>query len=100
MSLFFIEFLEDKLEVFKVRGLALYLFKDKLKIPFKFFLGHINKSFKVTKIFLKQSFKLYSKQKIYLVSVFILVEIKANILSKKKKINKVCFDLVVPLISK
>lgn len=54
---FFINLLEDKLEIFKVKDLVLYLFKLELKVLFDFILGYVSKSFIVIKIFLKKTFK-------------------------------------------
>ena len=50
-SSFLIKFLENILEVFKVRNLVLQLFLLKLKVIFNFAQGCVNKNLGVTKIF-------------------------------------------------
>ena len=78
------KFLKNRLKVFKVKDLVLYLFLLKLKVIFDFTLGHINKRFKVTKTFLEKSFELTLEQMFYLTLIFILVSIEANLVIKKK----------------
>ena len=51
-----IKFLENGLDIFKLRGLVLHFFLLKLRVTFDFALGHVNKNSGVTKILLKKSF--------------------------------------------
>ena len=53
-----IEFLENRLEVFKVRDPVLHLFLQKLRVTFDSALGRVDKSSGVTKILLKKSFEI------------------------------------------
>ena len=53
-SSLFINFSENRLEVFKVRDAVLYLFLLKLRITFDSAPGRINESSRVTKILLKK----------------------------------------------
>ena len=53
-----IEFLENGLEVFKVRDPVLHLFLLKLKVTFDSALGRVDKSSGVIKILLKKSLKI------------------------------------------
>ena len=50
-----IEFLKNRLEVFKVRGPVLHLFLLKLRVKFDFASGYVDESLGVTKIFLNKS---------------------------------------------
>ena len=52
------EFLENKLEMFKVRGPVLHLFLLKLRVTFDSAPGYIDESLEVTKIFLKKNLKI------------------------------------------
>ena len=58
MSSFFIEFLKEKLKVFKVKSSVLHLILLKLRILLDFTLNCFSKYSKVVKIFLKKSFEL------------------------------------------
>ena len=53
-----IEFLENGLDVFKVRGLVLHLFLLKLRVMFDSTPARVNKSSGVTKILLKKGLKI------------------------------------------
>ena len=53
-----IEFLENGLKVFKVRGLVLYLFLLKLRVTFDSSLGRVDESLGVTKILSKKSLEI------------------------------------------
>ena len=53
-----IEFLENGLEVFKVRGLVLHLFLLKLRVTFDSALGRVDKSSEITKILSKKSLEI------------------------------------------
>ena len=55
---FFIEFLENRLEMFKVRSLVLLFFLLKLRVIFDSALGCVNKSSGVTEILLKTSLEI------------------------------------------
>ena len=57
-NIFFIEFLENILEGFKIKNLILHLFLLKQRVIFNFTLGHINKNSKVIKIFLKKNLEI------------------------------------------
>ena len=53
-----IEFLENELEVFKVRGSVLHFFMLKLRVMFDSAPGRVDKSLGVTKILSKKSLKI------------------------------------------
>ena len=53
-----IQFLENRLEVFKVRDPVLHLFLLKLRVTFDFALGCVDESLGVTKIFSKKSLEI------------------------------------------
>lgn len=53
-GVFFIKYLENGLEIFKVKGSVLYFFLLKLRGLFDFTLSCTNKCSRVTKIFLKK----------------------------------------------
>ena len=53
-----IEFLENRLEMFKVRGLVLHLFMLKLRVTFDSARGRVDESLGVTKILLKKSLEI------------------------------------------
>ena len=54
-SFFLIEFLENGLNVFKMRDPVLHLFLLKLRVTFDFALGPVDKNSGVTEIFSKKS---------------------------------------------
>ena len=53
-----IEFLENRLEIFKVRSPVLHLFLLKLRVTFDSALGRVDKSSGVTEILLKKSLEI------------------------------------------
>lgn len=81
---FLIKIFSNRLELFKITNLVLHLFLLRLRVIFDFFLGHVNKNSKGTKIFLKKHFKLSPRQKSDLILIFIIVSIKPDPLIKKR----------------
>ena len=63
LSFFLIEFLNNRLELFKVKSPVIYIFLLIIKVLFNSTLSHIKKSFGIAKIFLKKSLKLSLKQR-------------------------------------
>ena len=59
-SSLFIEFLENELEVFKIRSSVLHFFLLKLRVTFDFAPSYVNESLGVTKMLLKKSLKINS----------------------------------------
>ena len=57
-SFLFIEFLENGLEVFKVKGPVLHLFLLKLRVTFDSALGRVDESLGLTEILSKKSLKI------------------------------------------
>ena len=84
-NFFFIEFLGNRLKIFKIRGPALYFFLLELRVPFNSTSGCVNKYSKVTMIFLKKSFELSLGQRSYLVPMFILVPAETDPPTKKRR---------------
>ena len=79
-----IKFLENKLDVFKVRGLVLHLFLLKLRVTFDSALGRVNKSLGVAKILLKKSLKIDRGQGFYLTPTFMLRLVETDLPTKKR----------------
>ena len=57
-SSFFIKFLENGLEIFKVRDPVMHFFLLKLRVKFDSAIGHVNESSGVTEILLKKSLEI------------------------------------------
>ena len=83
-SSLFIKFLENGLEIFKVRDLVFYLFLLKLRVTFDSAPGRVDESSGITKIFLKKSLEIDPGYGFYLTPIFMLVPAETDPSTKKR----------------